>query len=145
MERALADPCGVERLVGQRAAEEEQLPHLDSAGVGSRPGRDLDRGWAEGNASIDRAASADHRAGGQGLVGDEDVVAGRAVERAGQGGAANGQASFCDDQNLSADSTGADDRKVERDPIGEAAARVLGFDVHGVGGRAAAGVTPDGL
>lgn len=56
VEQALADPRGVERLVGQTAAEEEQLPDLDSSGVGSRAGRDLDRGRGEGNALVDRAA-----------------------------------------------------------------------------------------
>ena len=76
VEQALADRRGVERLVDETAAEEEQVPDLDSAAVGNRAGRDLDRGRAEGNALVDRAARANHRAGGQALVCDKDVVAG---------------------------------------------------------------------
>ena len=107
VEQALADPRGLERLVGQSAAEEEQLPDLDSAGVGSQSARDLYRCRAEGNARIDRAAGADHRAGGQAQVRDEYVVAGRAVERAGEAGAAPGEAGGPDDQDLGAGSIGA--------------------------------------
>ena len=128
----------MERLVEQTAAEEEQVPDLDSAGVGSRAERDLDRGRAEGDACVDRAASTDHRAGGQAQVRDEDVIACRAVERAGQGRAAPGQAAGPYDQDLGAGSIGADDRHVEPDAIREAAARVLGLDVDGVGAGAAA-------
>ena len=115
VEQALADPRGVEGLVGQTASEAEQLPDLQSAGVKSRAGRDLDRGRAEGNALVDRAASAHHRARGQALVCNEDVVVSRAVERAGQGGAAPGQAGVADDQDLGAGSIGAHGRQVERD------------------------------
>jgi len=113
---------------------------LDSAGVACRAGRDLDRSWGEGNAFVGGTASADDRATGQGQVRDEDIVAGRAVVQAGQRGAALGQATGHANQDLSVESIGADDCQVERNPIGEAAARVLGFDVHGVSGRAAARV-----
>jgi len=76
VKQALADRRGVERLVDETAAEEEQIPDLDSAAVGNRAGRDLNRGRAERNALVDRAARANHRAGGQALVCDKDVVAG---------------------------------------------------------------------
>ena len=58
MEQALTDRRGVERLIDETAAEEEQIPNLDSAAVGNRAGRDLDRGRGEGNALIDRVAPA---------------------------------------------------------------------------------------
>ena len=98
LEQVLANPRGVEILIDETAAEEEQIADLDSAGVGSRAGRDLDRSRGEGNALIDRAASADHRAGSQALVSVKDVVAGRAVERTGQGRAALRQPRVPDDR-----------------------------------------------
>lgn len=138
VKQALADPRGMEILVDQTAAEEEQVPDLDSAGVGNRTWCDLDRGGSEGNALVGRAASTDHRAGGEAHVGHDDVVAGRTVERAGQAGAARGQAGGHDDQDPGAGCIGADDCQVEGDPIREAAAGVLGLDVDGLCGGAAA-------
>src|SRR5215469_12932861 len=62
LEQVLANPRGVEILIDQTAAEEEQLPDLDSAGVGSRAGRNLNRSRRKGNGLVGRAASTDDRA-----------------------------------------------------------------------------------
>ena len=140
VERALADARGVERQVSQSAAEEEQLPDLDTARVGSQARRDLDRARSVRNARIDRTASTDQRAGAEVKVRDEEVIADRAVERASHGGAPPGQTGLLDDQYLGAGSIGADDRQMERDSIRQAAAGVLGLDIHGVGGGAGARV-----
>src|SRR5579872_71065 len=137
VKQVLADSRGVEILVDESAAEEQQLPDLDYLGLGSGAGRDLDCGRGEGNARVGRAASADHRTVGQALVRHEDVGAQRSPERTGQGGAAFGKAVGHDDQLLGAYSIGTDNCQVEWDAICEAATRVLGLDVDG-GGRGSA-------
>jgi hypothetical protein len=137
-ESGLADPGGVEILVGQTAAEAEQRPYLDSAGVRGRTGRDLDRGRTEGNALVDRAASADHGAGGQAQVRGENVVAGRAVEELVNPDPRLGKPVAMTTRILALTALGQTTARWNGIPSVSPLPGFLGFDVDGAAGGAAA-------
>src|SRR6266496_4344712 len=123
--QGLADGCGVEGLVDQTAAEEEQRPDLNAARGGCGSAGALNGRGVEGHGRVAGAAGGDDGTGVDDDLGHEHVVAGRGLEAAGQAGAARDQPARPHDRDIHLYGGGAERGQVEGDPVAEPAARVL--------------------